>query len=578
VGGTATIFSYDKEKKDFFRITTSVKKADGSRAIGTALGRDGPVFPVVMQGGVYRGEAEILGIPYYTVYQPFYGADGSVAGIIFGGVRKDVIAIVAHSFVSTMSATILAIVTILTIAAFFAAHWMVRSIEPITKAIGKVAADQDVAIPGINYRNEIGDIARAVAVLSEMMRKKRSLEEAAMVERQTELQRQSMLEKLIASFRSFVDDVVNSVNSEAVNMSGTARTLTDVAFRAEKTASSARIAATDSSEHIHTVSTAAEQLTASISEISKQVQGTSERAGQAAQIARQTDHSVSGLAELADKVGAIVEMIRTIAQQTNLLALNATIEAARAGDAGKGFAVVASEVKTLAGQTSKATEEIALQVTAIQTATRSAVEEIRSITTAVTEIDQLTEAVATAVEQQSQATEEIARAISRASGSSVTASNDVANVALVIGETNAEAGRVTSATELLSSSARTLTEAVNTFLFDLTRDINDRRSAVRRRSTMGIVIFADDRRLKTTLVDMSDTGVKIGAPEGLGDGDRIVVEFEDKTRASSKIVWVKDGFAGVQFDKPLNSTAFAGASTLGGDVLRVASGRRAAHS
>ena len=196
--------------------------------------------------------------------------------------------------VATMHASVnsarlsIGIVTILTIAAFFAAHLVVRSIEPITKAMGKVASDQDVDIPGTHYRNEIGEIARAVAVLSDKMRQKRSLEEAAIVERQAEFQRQSTLEQMIARFRSLVDDVVDSVNSEAGNMSGTARTLTDVAFRAEKTAGSARLAVTDSSEHIHTVSAAAEELTASISEISKQVQGTSERAGKAAEFARQT--------------------------------------------------------------------------------------------------------------------------------------------------------------------------------------------------------------------------------------------------------------------------------------------------
>ena len=478
-----------------------------------------------------------------------------------------------HTSVSRARLSI-GIAAILTLAAFFAAHLVVRSIEPITKAMGMVAADQDVAVPGTHHRNEIGEIARAVAVLADKMRQKRSLEEAAIVERQAEFQRQATLEQMIARFRSSVAEVVNSVNSETGNMSETARTLTDVAFRAEQTAASARSAATDLSEHIHTVSTAAEQLNASISEISRQVQGTSERAGKAAEFARQTDHSVSGLAELADKVGTIVEMIQTIAQQTNLLALNATIEAARAGDAGKGFAVVASEVKMLAGQTTKATEEIAMQVAAIQAATRGAVAEIRAITGAVTEIDALTDSVATAVDQQSQATEEIARAISRASSSSATASDDVANVASVIGETNSEAGRVTSATQLLSSSAGALTEAVNVFLLDLTRDIKDRRAAVRRRSTMAIVILADDRRVKTSLVDMSDTGAKIVATDGIADGDRFVMELEDKTRASARIVWLKEGFAGVQFDQPLNSTAFTAGATEVGDDVGVAGGQR----
>jgi methyl-accepting chemotaxis protein len=160
----------------------------------------------------------------------------------------------------------------------------------LLKAVMEAFSRKDLRaeVPGVARRDELGDMARTVEIFRINALDVARLEEAAMVERQTELRRQSTLEQLIAGFRSFVGDVVNSVNSEAGNMSGTARTLTDVAFRAEKTAGSARMAVTDSSEHIRTVSAAAEELTASISEISKQVQGTSERAGKAAEFARQT--------------------------------------------------------------------------------------------------------------------------------------------------------------------------------------------------------------------------------------------------------------------------------------------------
>ncbi len=401
--------------------------------------------------------------------------------------------------------------------------------------------------------NEIGRMARAADVFRDNAVERTRLEETARLERQSELQRQAKLEQLIVQFRGVMGQIVTAVGSEAESMSGTATNLNDVATRAERSAGNARDAASESSRSIHSVSVAAEQLTASIGEISQQIRGAGERASRATGLAAQTDVNISSLLELAEKVGSIVEMIRGIAQQTNLLALNATIEAARAGEFGRGFAVVASEVKTLAGQTAKATDEIASQITAIQGATRRAVEDIRAITHAVGEIDDVTNAIASSVAQQSEATSEIASSISRASDSSTTASQNVAQVAAVIGETNSEAGRVSSATGLLSGSAKKLAEAVEQFLREVTQDVKNRRAATRRTSTVGAMILANGSRVTATIIDISDTGAKIIAPEGLGEGDRFTMEFEDNVRMPARLVWLRDGFAGAQFDRPLSA-------------------------
>src|SRR5690606_25078097 len=117
----------------------------------------------------------------------------------------------------------------------------------------------------------------------------------------------------------------------------------------------------------------------SIAEISRQVEQTSEVVRIAVGEAQVTDDGIAALAEAAQKIGDVVQLIRDIAGQTNLLALNATIEAARAGEAGKGFAVVASEVKSLAVQTAKATEDIAAQIQAVQASTSGSVDAIQRI-------------------------------------------------------------------------------------------------------------------------------------------------------------------------------------------------------
>ena len=169
------------------------------------------------------------------------------------------------------------------------------------------------------------------------------------------------------------------------------------------------------------------------------------------------------LAEAAQRIGAVVELINSIAGQTNLLALNATIEAARAGDAGRGFAVVASEVKALAEQTAKATDEISQQILAIQAATKQSVDSIQEIGATIASVNEIATAIAAAVEQQGMATAEIARNVQEAARGTQEVSSNIAGVSQAASETDRTATRMLSAANEISQQSDTLRTSVEGF-------------------------------------------------------------------------------------------------------------------
>jgi methyl-accepting chemotaxis protein len=212
------------------------------------------------------------------------------------------------------------------------------------------------------------------------------------------------------------------------------------------------------------VAAATEELSGSISEISRQVGESARIAAQAVEQVAKSEVTVTELANAANRIGEVVGLINTIAAQTNLLALNATIEAARAGEAGKGFAVGASEVKSLATQTARATEGITAQVSAIQGSTQEAVDTIKGIGQIIDKMSEIATTVAAAVEEQGAATAEIARNIQQAASGTQNVSNNIVGVSSAANETGETASDVLQSSDGLAAESEALSNEVGRFL------------------------------------------------------------------------------------------------------------------
>jgi methyl-accepting chemotaxis protein len=292
---------------------------------------------------------------------------------------------------------------------------------------------------------------------SQLADKERAAQEA-------QQERRAAIDDAIRAFRGRVEEVLAGVNRSLTSMHASAGKLTDASSVTTRRVDDAAKTSNEASGSVQTVASAAEELSHSIGEIGRQLTQTSELVRLATGEAEATNGEITGLAQAAQKIGDVVELIRSIAEQTNLLALNATIEAARAGEAGKGFAVVASEVKALATQTAKATEDISAQVAAVQSSTSGAVEAISRITGRMREINGFTSAVATAVEEQNAATGDISRNVAGAAQSTGRIVTTLGEVSGAAAETTSAARTVVDAVSSVEAAAGNLRTEVDTFL------------------------------------------------------------------------------------------------------------------
>ena len=407
-GGTATIFMGDE------RVSTNVVKPDGSRAVGTRL--TGAAYDAVIKNGKpYRGEADILGIRYFTAYDPIRDSGGKVIGVLYVGVKKADFFAGYHNLQVVIAVIVGAILLLAGIVSYFTMHRLFIPLNRMHDLLKDVAEGEGDLTKRLNYlkNDEIGDMSTSFNTFMDK------------------------LHVIIAH----VSDITGQLATSALQVQNTSQQISHGTHRVSSQTVSVATAteemAATSTEIAHScvlAVTEARQATESARAGACVVERTITHMNGIAQRVTSAARTVEILGKRSDEIGEIICTIEDIADQTNLLALNAAIEAARAGEHGRGFAVVADEVRALAERTTRATRTIGEMIAAIQEETGTAVssmnqgvkdvtvgaDEARRSGDALNEIlrqvgdvtSQLNQ-IATAAEQQTATTHEISGNMSR---------------------------------------------------------------------------------------------------------------------------------------------------------------------
>jgi methyl-accepting chemotaxis protein len=466
VGGTATLFVYDDAAQQFVRRTTNLKKENGDRAVGTQLAADHPAQAVLRHGEAYKGPATLFGRRFYTAYQPVFNNGGKVIGIVYVGIPTAQLdemlsqALWAMAIAAAVAALLVLGMTMMIV------RRVTRPLRAVTQSLTALAEGRtDVQVMHADRHDEIGAIARTLDVFKTNRLERRQLEaERIAAEKLAMNQRSVELNKFVEGFRAKIGGIIERVLNSSAQFEKDTKQLSEIARSTAEMSGQSATACRQASDNVRSAAAASDELSQSIVEISRRVQESNGVTANAVKQAEATNARMAELSAAGDRIGDVVKLITSIAEQTNLLALNATIEAARAGDAGRGFAVVAQEVKTLAGQTAKATDEISAHIVNMQRATEESVNAIKAIGQTIEHISGITTSISSAVEQQGAATQSIAKGVQAAAGGTLDVADNFEHVAKNARETGTTSGLMLKSAREMSDVSVHLKREVENFL------------------------------------------------------------------------------------------------------------------